>query len=72
LALVDFHFGSTGTPALIAKTEQLAQLARAPGQVGNRNSARAALRTLSQVSKPANDLLDDQVDTQTHIARANK
>jgi hypothetical protein len=67
LSLVEYHFGSTATPALIAKTEQLAQVGRAPAPTENRNSARAALRTLTQGETPANDVLEDHVATQTSV-----
>lgn len=66
LTLVDFHFGATATPALIAKCEQLAQLGRAPAAAENRHSARAALRTLNQAAA-ANDAQDEHVATQTNV-----
>jgi len=59
LSLVNFHFQSTGTPALIAKCEQLAQVARAPAPAEARASTRAALRTFSGPHDAANDGLAD-------------
>jgi hypothetical protein len=71
LSLVEYHFGSTATPALIAKIEQLAQVGRTPVSTENRNSARAALRTLTQGGAvPANDALDEHATTQTSVAES--
>jgi hypothetical protein len=67
LSLVSFHFESTGTPALVAKCEQLAQVARAPAPAEARTSA---LRTFSGPNDTANDALADDDVTVAPVERS--